>query len=165
MKFKKYFTLILLIPLWAFSVHKYYVSLCEIEYLEEQQSIQIIVGMFIDDLEFTLNKDHAANLNLATPDEDPNIDTLYKKYLNEHFNIVVNDRAESYEFIGKEYDGDVVRFYLEKTHVPELNSLEISNTALLRDFEDQQNIVKIKVKKFHKTLYLSRNNEKGLLKL
>ena len=102
-------------------------------------------------------------LYLATPDEAPNIDKYYEKYLNKHFKIVVNDRAESYEYIGKEYDNDVVRFYLEVTNVEQLNSLEIINTALFRDFEDQQNIIKINVKKFHKTFYLNRNNDKGML--
>ena len=147
----------------AFTIHKYYISLCEIEYVEEQQSLQIALGMFIDDLEFTLNKNHDKILYLATPDEAPNIDAYYKKYLNKHFKVVVNDKAESYEFIGKEYDSDVVRFYLEVTNVEHLNSLEIINTALFRDFEDQQNIVKIKIKKFHKTFYLNRKSDKGLL--
>ncbi len=163
MKFKKYFILLFLIPLSAFTIHKYYISLCEIEYVEEQQSLQIALGMFIDDLEFTLNRNHDKILYLATPDEAPNIDEYYKEYLNKHFKILVNHSDESYEYIGKEYDNDVVRFYLEVTNVEQLNSLEIINTALFRDFEDQQNIVKIKMKKFHKTFYLNRKNDKGLL--
>jgi len=147
----------------AFTIHKYYVSLCEIEYVEEQQSVQITLGMFIDDLEFTLNKNHTANLYLATPDEVPNIDTYYENYLNAHFNMAVNHQARSYEYVGKEYDDDVVRFYLEITNVEQLRSIEIINTSLFRDFENQQNIIKIKVKKFHKTFYLNRKNEKGML--
>jgi len=119
--------------------------------------------MFIDDLEFTLNKNHTANLYLATPDEAPNIDTYYENYLNEHLNMLINDRARTYEYIGKEYDDDVVRFYLEITNVEQLISMEIINTSLFRDFEDQQNIIKIKVKKFHKTFYLNKKNEKGVL--
>ena len=163
MNFKKYFILFLVIPLCAFTIHKYYISLCEIEYLEDQQSIQIVMGMFIDDLEFTLNKNHATNLYLATPDEAKNVDNYYEKYLNEHFNIIVNDRAESYEYIGNEYDGDIVRFYLEITDVEQLKSIEIINTSLFRDFEAQLNIIKVKVKNFHKTFYLNRKNDKGML--
>ena len=163
MNFKKSLIFLLIFPMCAFTIHKYYVSLCEIEYVEEQRSVQITIGMFIDDLEFTLNKNHTANLYLATPDEAPNIDTYYEKYLNEHLNMLINDRARSYEYIGKEYDDDVVRFYLEITNVEQLISMEIINTSLFRDFEDQQNIIKIKVKKFNKTFYLNRKNEKGVL--
>ncbi len=50
MKLRKYFALFLLIPMFAFAMHKYYISLCEIEYIEEQQAIQIALGMFIDDM-------------------------------------------------------------------------------------------------------------------
>ena len=163
MNFKKSLIFLLIFPMCAFTIHKYYVSLCEIEYIEEQRSVQITIGMFIDDLEFTLNKNHTANLYLATPDEAPNIDTYYENYLNEHLNMLINDGARSYEYIGKEYDDDVVRFYLEITNVEQLISMEIINTSLFRDFEDQQNIIKIKVKKFHKTFYLNKKNEKGVL--
>ncbi|NLP57984.1 DUF6702 family protein [Lutibacter sp. B1] len=164
MKLKKlYFFLLLSIPLFAFTMHKYYVSLCEIEYVEDQKSIQIILGLFIDDLEFTLNKDAKKNLYLASTEEVQNIDAYYKEYLNNHFKVVVNNKAQNFNFIGKEYDGDIVRFYLEITDIKELKSLQITNTSLFRDFENQQNIIKIKVNKFNKTFYLDKNNPKGLL--
>jgi len=163
MNIKNYFALFLLIPMCAFTLHKYYISLCEIEYVKEQQSLQITLGMFIDDLEFSLNKNNDKILYLATPEEVLNIDEYYKKYLHKHFKISVNDTAKFYEYIGKEYDNDIVRFYLEVTNVEHLNSLEIINTSLFRDFEDQQNIIKIKINKFHKTFYLNRKNDKGML--
>ena len=161
--FRKYFLFLLLVPLGAFTTHKYYISLCEVEYVEKHQSIQIVIGIFLDDLEFTLNKNHAATLNLATPEELANIDVYYEEYLNEHLKITVNNSAESYEYIGKEYDGDLVRFYLEITNIQHLNSLKILNTALFRDFERQQNIIKIKVNKYHKTFYLNSKNDTGFL--
>lgn len=163
MKVKKYLTLLLLIPLFAFTVHKYYMSLCEIEYVEEQKSLQIIAGMFIDDIEFTLNKNHNTNLYLATEKEVQNIDEYYKEYLNKHLKLVVNGKLQSFTFIGKEYDDDIVRFYLEVTDIPKLTSIEISNTCLFKDFEDQQNIIKIKANNLNKTFYLNKNNPKDLL--
>jgi len=164
MKFKKYVALILIIPLLAFSLHKYYISLCEIEYVSEQQSVQITLGMFIDDIEFTLNKDHNTELNIATNEETNNIDTYFKNYLNQHFKININEQDKSYNYIGKEYDDDIVRFYLEITNIKQLNSIQVSNTSLLRYFEDQQNIIKIYANNINKTFYLNKKNDKGLLK-
>ncbi|MDO9038949.1 MAG: hypothetical protein Q7U59_11445, partial [Lutibacter sp.] len=91
-------------------MHKYYVSLCEIEYLKEKQSVQIILGVFIDDLEFTLNKNIGKQLNLASKTEVENVDDYYKKYLSEHLLVSVNSKNQSFKYIGKEYDGDIVRF-------------------------------------------------------
>ena len=165
MKFKKQLALILLIPLFAFGLHKYYISLCEIEYVEEQKAVQIILGVFIDDLEVTLNKDYNTHLYLATEREVEDIDTIYLAYLNQNFNVSLNQKPSPFTFIGKEYDDDIVRFYLEISNVENLGSIEIENTCLLRDFEDQQNIIKINIDKLHKTFYLDNENANCLLKI
>ena len=165
MKLKKHLSLILLIPLFAFGLHKYYISLCEIEYVEEKKAVQIILGVFIDDLEVTLNKDYDANLYLATEREIEDIDEIYEAYLNKNFHVTLNEKSAPYIYIGKKYDDDIVRFYLEISNVETLGSIEIKNTSLLRDFEDQQNIIKINIDKLHKTFYLDNKNANCLLKL
>lgn len=164
MKYSKLFLVLFIIPLLAFSVHKYYISLCEVEYIEEKKSVQIIISFFIDDLELTLNKEHKATLYLATKREASNIDIYYKNYLNTHLKFNINGKLQKIGFIGKEYDDDLVRFYLEINNVNELQTLEIENTCLFKDFDDQQNIVKIKIDKFNKTFYLTKESDKGLLK-
>ncbi|HCE55940.1 MAG TPA: hypothetical protein DER05_13485 [Lutibacter sp.] len=164
MKFKKIIVILFVLPLFAFTLHKYYVSLCEIEYLKEKQSIQITLGVFIEDLEFILDKNSGKSLNLASKAEIANVDDYYKKYLNEHLQILANGKNQLYKYIGKEYDGDIVRFYLEITDIKELKSIEITNNILISEFPDQKNIVKIKVKDFNKTFYLNKSNNKSLLK-
>ncbi|MFZ3274333.1 MAG: DUF6702 family protein [Lutibacter sp.] len=164
MKFKKIIIILLVLPLFAFAMHKYYVSLCEIEYVKEKQSIQITLGVFIEDLEFTLNKNSGKQLNLGSKTEVGYIDDYYKKYLNEHLQISVNGKNQLYKYIGKEYDGDIVRFYLEINSIKELKSIEVTNNILINEFDNQKNIVKIKVKDFNKTFYLNKSNDKSLLK-
>ena len=164
MQFKKIIIILVAVPLLAFTMHKYYVSLCEIEYMETRQSLQITLGVTIEDLEFTLNKNSGKQLNLASKIEIENVDAYYKKYLNEHLLISVNAKNMAYKYIGKEYDGDVVRFYLEITDVKDLKSIEVTNNILIQEFEDQKNIVKIKVKDFNKTFYLTKSNDKSSLK-
>lgn len=164
MKFKTYFTLFLLIPLLAFTVHKYYMSLCQIEHNENQNALQITLNMFIDDIEFTLNKNHNTLLNLATKNEVENIDDYYIEYLNNHFKITVNNQQKTFTYIGKDYDDDIVTFYLEIINIQEIKSIEVSNTSLFKDFEYQNNIIKIKANNKHKSFYLDKKNDKALLK-
>jgi len=164
MKYFKYFSSLILIPLFAFSVHKYYISLCEVEYIEEKQSVQIILSQFIDDIEVTLNNEYKKSLNLATKKETLNINAIYEAYLNSHLKFNINGKQANYHFIGKEYDYNFVVFYLVIRNIQKLNSIEVENTCLFKDFEDQQNIIKIKVKKFNKTFYFTKSNVKGLLK-
>lgn len=164
-KLQKYAFVLLFVPLLAFTIHKYYISLCEIEYVEEQQSVQIILGIFIDDLEVVLNNEHKTNLNLGTENEAKNSDSYYEAYLNNHFKVIINKEEAFYNYIGKVYDDDIVRFYLEIQDIKQLQSIEVLNNCLIKDFEDQQNIIKIKVNKLHKTFYLDKNNTNCLLKI
>jgi len=164
MKFSKYLLFLLVIPLFSFTLHKYYVSLCEIDYVENKKAVQITLGLFIDDIEATLNKTHNTNFKIATKDELPNLDKYFEEYLNNHLNININNKLEKYTFIGKEYDDDVVRFYLEISNIEKLQAIEINNTCLLKDFKDQKNIIKIYAYKKHKTFYLDKKNDNCLLK-
>lgn len=163
MKFKLYFFLLLIIPLASFKPHKYYISLCEIEHVKDQNSLQITLGLFIDDIELTFNKNHNLNFNLDTENEIENIDNYYEKYLNKHLQITVNNELKTYDYIGKEYDDDIVRFYFEIPNIKEINSISVKNTSLFQYFEDQQNIIKIYANNKHKTFYLNIKNDKDLL--
>lgn len=149
----------------AFTVHKYYISLCEIEYIQEQKSLQVTLNLFVDDIEFTLNKNHQIEMELNTDAEIINSDELLEDYLRHHFIVKVNEEIEKYNYIGKQYDDNLVRFYLEITDIEDLKKLEITNTSLIKDFNDQQNIIKIKVDDFHKTFYLNQKNANCLLNL
>ncbi len=163
MNISKYLIVLCILPLMAFSLHKYYISLCEIEYVKEQQSLQVTLNLFIDDLEFTLNKNHQIEMQLDTENEAKNADELFENYLRNNFKIKVNNESKNYDYIGKEYDDNLVRFYLEVTNIEQLNILDITNTSLTRDFKDQQNIIKIKVGNFHKSFYLNQKNANCLL--
>ena len=161
---KKFIIILVALPMFSFTMHKYYVSLCEIEYVKEQQSLQITFGVTLEDLEFTLKKNSGKQLNLASKIEIKNVDAYYKKYLNEHLLISVNSKYQPFKYVGKEYDGDIVRFYLEINDIKTLKSIEVTNNILIQEFEDQKNIVKIKVKDFNKTFYLTKSNDKSSLK-
>ena len=55
-------------------------------------------------------------------------------------------------FIGKEYDGDIMRCYLEVEGVKNIQSFEISNKILFDLFEEQQNIIKTKINSKEKSV-------------
>lgn len=164
MKRIKIITLLLILPLLSFGVHKYYISLCEIEFVESKQAVQITIGMFIDDIEFALNKDNNADLKIATKYETENIDAYFESYLNSHLKFSINNNSSIYTYIGKEYDDDIVRFYLEISNIKKLTSIEVINNSLTTYFDEQQNIIKIKANEKHKTFYLDKKTDKCLLK-
>ena len=150
--------------LFSFSaVHKYYLALTEIEYNTKNQSLEFIMSVFIDDIEDTINKDFNIDAQLWSNNEPKDIDKYFKQYLNSHFKVKVNDKAQAYNYIGKEYDGNTIYFYLEIENIPEINSIEIQNNMLVDYFPEQQNLIKVKVNNERKSLFLSKKENSGLL--
>lgn len=164
MKFKKVLVIILLLPLLSFTAHKYYLSLTQIEYKSESKSIQITINVFMDDIETALNKDFNIDLQLTTSKELLNNDIYFKKYLKEKLQFKINTTPVNFNYIGKEYDGDLVFFYLEIDNINNVDTIEIENKILTHHFPEQQNLVKSKANKKHKSILLSAKTDKGLLK-
>ena len=72
-----------------------------------------------------------------------------------------------YEFLGKKYDDDVVLCYIEipKAQLNLRKTLAIQNEILTDMFEEQKNIVHIKLKGKKKSFVLIKENNKGMLNL
>ncbi|MCF6349666.1 MAG: hypothetical protein L3J23_01375 [Flavobacteriaceae bacterium] len=155
---------LLLIVLFAFTVHKYHLSLTKIVFNVKSNSLQITMHCFIDDIESVINKTENVTCELATKREVKNIDSLLQKYVLSNFILKVNQKKQLLKYIGKEYEKDLIYFYLETDSVPKINFLEVQNKILLNTFDDQQNIIKINLNSQKKTFYLKNGNDKEMLK-
>ncbi|MDH7445043.1 DUF6702 family protein [Aquimarina sp. 2201CG14-23] len=156
---------VLLITLSSFTgLHKFYVSVTQIEYNQEQKSLQIISRIFIDDVEEVLRKRYDENIELVSKTEEAKIDQYLSTYLSQKLTINVNGEEVHFNFIGKEYDNDLVLCYLEVENVLSLETISVSNQALMDFFEEQQNIIHVKKGKKRKSLILEKEKDKGMLK-
>lgn len=160
---KKLFLFLAVLPLFAFSIHKYYLSNTQIEYKKDKQSLQIIINVFMDDIELAVNTDYNVDLQLDTKRELENNDQYFEKYLKDKLSFKVNDKSQDYNYLGKEYEGDLVFFYLEIEKVINPKTLEVQNTILTENFEDQKNVVQLKNGKKRTSEILTKKNDKALL--
>jgi hypothetical protein len=155
MKLKNTFLLLFIIPLLSFSTHKYYLSLTQINFNSKAKSIQVIINVFMDDIETVLNKDFNIDLQLTTEKELKENDVYFEKYLKEKLHFKVNSIAKKYKYVGKEYDGELVYFYLEIENINEVNQIEVSNKILIKHFPKQENLIKSKVGNTNKSVLLN----------
>ncbi len=164
MKLNKTFLLLFIIPLLSFSAHKYYLSLTQINYKEETKSLQIIINVFIDDIETALNKDNNIDLQLATKNELKDNDTYFKKYLEKKLLFKINKDIKHFNYIGKEYDGDLVYFYLEIEEISQLKTIDLTNNILTTHFPKQQNLTKCKLGNKNKSFLLTKKENSAQFK-
>lgn len=157
--------ILLVIPLFAFSVlHKYYISVTQIEYVKSKQSIQIITRIFTDDFEKLLRTRYDETITLAEINEPETTNLYIERYLKEKIKIKINNKTVNFSFVGKEYDADLVKCYLEIEGVKTIESFEISNEVLFDLFNDQQNIIKAKINSNQKSVILIPQNRSAFFK-
>ncbi|WP_298554910.1 DUF6702 family protein [uncultured Algibacter sp.] len=165
MNFFKLLIFITIIPFFAFtSMHKYYISVTQVNYVEEKESVQIISRIFIDDFENALKSNYDESIILAEKNEPEIVDTYMDTYLQDKIKLQINNKDVLFNFIGKEYEGDIVRCYLEVVDVKHIETFSITNSVLFDLQTDQQNIVKTKINAKNKSVILNYDNPNALLK-
>ena len=164
MKILKILVLAIVFPvLLSVTVHKFYVSVTEVEFVKDKNSVQIISRIFIDDLENALRKRYDQHLTFAPKNESKEVQEYLERYLNEKISIKINGKSVVFKFIGKEYDNDIIFCYLEVNDIQEIKSFQISNKVLFDSFEEQQNIIKLKINNENKSFILIEQSSKVML--
>ncbi len=156
---------ILLIGFSAFDFHKFYVSIYQINFNQKDKRLEITSRIFIDDLNAVLklkyNKKTTISENSATPEDIE----LMKKYLSENFSIKVNGILKAINFLSNEIEPNVLICYFNIKDVTKIKTLEIKNTALFDLNSEQQNIMQTTIFKKKKSLLLTLDNPKEIIKI
>ncbi len=154
----------LLIPLLAFMLHKEYYSLTNIVFNPQEKSVQVTIRLFTDDMEFALKNQFEKAIELGTDREIKEADHLLELYLNQRFTIAINANKTPFAFIGKEFEKDVMYVYLEIPNISDIQQIEVRNAILIDSFSEQENIVKINYLTTRRSMILTQQHEKELIK-
>jgi len=143
--------------------HKFYVSVTEIEYNEKAHSLQIISRIFIDDFEKLLQTRYDQSIHLSENGDNEKVTDYIKKYLGQKMEVQLDGKPYKLNYIGKEYENDMLLFYLEIPDVPEFKRIGIKNSVLIDMFSEQKNLVHVEYKGETKSLILSNSKDEDLL--
>ena len=158
--------LLVLIPivllLQGFHLHKFYVSLCQVDHNQETGSLEITMKIFTDDLEYgiTGSLDY---YGLGSVEEPNEADSLIFSYIRKNFEIQVDGRVTELEYIGKEVELDVTWCYIEIEGVKDPKEITISNRMLTEIYVEQVNIVNVTISGKTRGLLLDLRNSRGSL--
>ena len=136
--------LVLFIGLSSFNVHKFYVSIYQVDFVPEKKRVEITARIFLDDLNLALEKEFKTKIQLGEKTESSQDVQFLQKYLMKHLKISIDDKEKNIQFLSKEIENNVVIIYLKIVDVKKINSFKIYNNALLELYSDQQNIIQTK---------------------
>ncbi|WP_395060714.1 DUF6702 family protein [Flavobacterium sp.] len=153
-----------IISLSSFAMHKFYVSIYQVNFNQKKQMLEITSRIFIDDLNDVLKTKYNQKTHIGEANETPEDIVLMEKYILNNFSLKINGQQKRINYLSKELEGNVVICYYNVKEIPKIKTLEIQNTTLLDLNSDQQNIIQTTIYGKKKSLLLTPDNVKGLLK-
>jgi len=159
----KLFIGLLFVVFTSFGLHKFYIAMYQINYNKPQKRIEITTRIFADDISLAIKNNFNKKIDFTKNNTTDEIELL-QKYLASHLKFSVNNTTKSFVFISKEIEDNTLICYLKINDISKISSLKIENTVLTDTYNEQQNIVQSTIGTDKKTLLLSAENYKGLLK-
>lgn len=121
--------------------HKFHASFARMNYNNQEQSLEITLRLFADDLENILSKRANRHIHIGKTEDAPHL-TL--AYLQESFELRGRDgRIKQLQWIGMEPEVDTVWIYIETKVREDVGELSVRNRILFDLFDDQLNVMHI----------------------
>lgn len=148
----------LLVSVCLTGLHPIHVSVTDIEFDEKDKALEIMMRVFIDDLETTMRKhENKPDLDILNP-KGTTLDKLMGDYIQGNFQVALDGKVQKLNYLGHERDGDVFVFYIEAANIKNWKQINVRNTVLVETFDDQSNLVHVTVRGKIKSMRLTENN-------
>ena len=143
-----------------FFSHEFYISITQIDHNPKNDSLEISVKMFTDDLENAIESYNDVKLRLGGEKEHESSTQLIQDYVLENLELSQNGKDIKLNFIGKKVELDVTWCFLEAKDIKSISSLTVENNLLLDVIESQTNIVHVNYQDENSSLMLNKVNTK-----
>ena len=135
------FLYLLLIPNVS-KAHKFYTSVTQMEYNDNEKCFQITMNVFLDDLEIALTQ--ANHQQVKWSNDQPLLNQKLLQYLTNHFVVSINQqKINQLKLIGTQEQKDLLTIYFEIPLNKKATEFAIENTFFLDLFPAQTNMVNL----------------------
>lgn len=142
----------------VFFLHPVHISVTEIEFDEKEKTLEIMMRVFMDDMETTLrNSMNKPELDVFDPKNAAQLDQLMPEYLKSHFQIALDDKIQKTVYLGHEREPDVFIFYIEVSNVKKWKTIRVLNDIITDTYDDQSNLVHVSVGEKVRSLRLTKD--------
>lgn len=143
------------------NIHEFHLSRTTINYNSAEQSLQLTMNVFLDDLELALQRYGADSLYLCNQRERADGEDYMYTYLTDHLKLTVDNKRIVPRWVGKEQTEDLagVWCYLEVVNLPSFATINVENTIMIELFDDQKNMTNLQIDKKRVTDVLFTNEK------
>ncbi len=147
------------------SKHEYYLSVTDVDYIEDQNSIQIISRVFVDDFENVLKKRYQRPFVLIEGNEIEETETYIERYINQKFSVEVDGKSTKLNYLGFKYKDDMVFLFIEINDIKPFSKISIKDEILIDLFKTQKNLIHFTAQNFKQSFILEKDLETKTLHL
>ncbi|CAD7804358.1 hypothetical protein CHRY9390_01212 [Chryseobacterium aquaeductus] len=133
----------------SFMTLDFFSTMTKVDYVDGSKTLKFTTKMN------TSHISDAIKINRSTAGFEAEV----KKYVNNNFDVYVNNSPKTLTFTGSQISGETVWVYFETGGVTDVSTLKIKNTLLLSAFPKQINLVNIAYKGAQKTMNFQRGKE------
>lgn len=127
-------------------LHPMHISVTEIEFDEKDKALEIMMRVFIDDLELTMRNTHnQPDLDILNLPAGQSVDEMIKAYLTTHFKVTLDNKSQVANYLGHERESDAFVFYIEVPKVKKFKTIQVMNDIITETHSDQSNLVHVTV--------------------
>jgi hypothetical protein len=137
----------------------------EIRHDETKKELQISLSIFWDDWERYLEETRPPDESVNYQDDSAEAVLIFENYLKQHLLFSVDNQPKTFEYLGREYDLDVMYGYLLIKNIDAFQTIEIKNTVLTNFIPEQQNIIHLITPNGRKSSMTDADKPKALLKI
>lgn len=148
---------------FAFAAHKFYVGIYQINYAPQKKMLQITSRLFIDDINDVLQKKYNRKFHIGEPAESPDEVKLMQNYIISNFQISVNKKPVTINYLSNEIENNVLICYFNVRDIPKPITLHVTNKIMFDLVTEQQNIIQTTVGGKKSSLLLTFDNPEGTL--
>ena len=149
------FLLVLPVQFCFTAAHPFYMSVCDLVYKSETQSLQIAVRIFTNDLETALKKAEGKAVDLYHPADSLSLEKQLNRYVQACLKIKINGQEQPMSYLGHEREAESCWLYFAIADCPKPLQLDLKNSLLYNSFRQQANIIQAEVDGIKKSLRLS----------
>jgi hypothetical protein len=125
-------------------LHPFYVSVIDINHNTKEETVELSIRIFTQDLEETLQKHSAAKIDMVHPANKAVLDKQINDYIKQKLQLKMNGQTVTMQYVGYEIQLESVWIYFEVPKIKQLKKLDV-NCTILYDFQNiQSNIFHVK---------------------
>ncbi len=125
-------------------LHPFYVSVIDINHNTKEETVEMSIRIFTQDLEETLQKYSAAKIDMVHPANKAVLDKQINDYIKQKLQLKMNGQTVTMQYVGYEIQLESVWIYFEVPKIKQLKKLDV-NCTILYDFQNiQSNIFHVK---------------------